>query len=92
MKYLQIEINFETKSPINTDKINGQNKRLIEFLLTGAKINCFSPEVQSLKIGVFHSRIAEARKFFKENGVELKSEMTEFKFNGEKTHAKNYWI
>lgn len=83
----QIEIAFETKSPINTERINGHNKRIYDVLARGEKVNCF--QFNGL---VFHSRIADIRRFLKEQGIELKSIMKAFTINNEVVHAKEYWI
>ena len=86
----QIEINFETKSPINIDKLNGQNKIVWSIIQRGEKVSCFHNEVFGKM--VFHSRIADIRKVLKEHGIKLQSCFKEFNFNGIITHAKEYWI
>ncbi len=55
----QLAIDFETRSPINVERIKGQNKRLYDFLMTGASIHCFHPARQQLRIGYLNSRISD---------------------------------
>ena len=67
----QAEIQFETKSPINFDKLTKQNKILWEHLLSGKTINM----LQAPEIGIrtLHSRIAEIRKAIKNTNYLLHS-------------------
>ena len=55
----QTTLDFTTQSPINVDRLTGQNKRLYDYLLTGAPIHCFHPARQTLRIGYLNSRIAD---------------------------------
>lgn len=55
----QIQIEFPTNSPINVNKITGQNKRLYDYLLSGKTIHCFHPAKIELKIGYLNSRISD---------------------------------
>lgn len=55
----QATIDFTTRSPINVERMKGQNRRLYDYLLTGASINCFSQAKQDLRIGYLNSRIAD---------------------------------
>jgi hypothetical protein len=64
----QIRINFEvvpTSSPINIDKLRGQNRRLLEYLLAGNSIHCMSAEKAQMGIGYLNSRIADLREFLR---------------------------
>ena len=55
----QLTLTFLSPSPINTEKLTKQNKRLYEFLCTGEGIHCFSEARRSLKIGYLNSRISD---------------------------------
>ena len=55
----QLSLTFETRSPINTDRLKGQNKSLYEYLLTGRSIHCMHPDRMRLKIGYLNSRVSE---------------------------------
>jgi hypothetical protein len=59
MKPNQISIDFTTKSPINQPVLSGQNKRLYDYLLTGASIHCMHDAVFTLRIGYLNSRISD---------------------------------
>ena len=45
---MQIQLNFETGSPINQNQLTGQNKAVYDWLLSGRTINCF--EAQTIGI------------------------------------------
>ncbi len=82
-----------SQSPINKVKLTNQNERLYGFLMSGKSISCFSPELKTLKIGTLHSRVAEVRKYLKEeHRVKLQSKMTAFNLEDGITHANIYWI
>lgn len=55
----QLHIDFQTASPINIDKLTGQNKRLYDYLLTGQAIHLFHPSKRELRIGFLNSRISD---------------------------------
>ncbi|MES2285809.1 MAG: hypothetical protein V4547_08995 [Bacteroidota bacterium] len=55
----QSEFQFPTDSPINSDKLGGQNLRLYNYLLSGKTIHCFDPAKNELKIGYLNSRISD---------------------------------
>jgi len=59
---MQEEIKFETDSPINTDKLTGQNKAIYEHLLSGKTINCI--QAQDMYVTALNSRIADLRNKF----------------------------
>lgn len=59
---------LQTSSPINIDKIKGQNKRLYEYLKSGNTINCMHPAMIELQIGYLNSRISDLVK----NGIAIK--------------------
>lgn len=55
----QTAFNFSTASPINVDRITGQNKRLYDHLVAGNAIHCFHPDKYKLRIGFLNSRCAD---------------------------------
>lgn len=50
---------FETSSPINIERLSGQNKRLYDYLAKGNKIHCLHPAKEELGIGYLNSRISD---------------------------------
>lgn len=56
---MQTEINFTTASPVNIEKMKGQNKRLYDYLSSGNTIHCFHPARRELKIGYLNSRCSD---------------------------------
>lgn len=63
----QLEISFQSPSPINTEKLSGQNRRLLDYLLAGNSIHVFHPAKRLLQIGYLNSRIADIKK----HGIEV---------------------
>lgn len=59
---MQPEIAFPTDSPINTEKLTGQNKRLYDWLSTGQSIHLFHIAKRNLQIGFLNSRISDLKK------------------------------
>lgn len=57
--HLQGELNFETKAPINTEKLSGQNKLVYDMLASGKTLNCFI--AQEFGITALNSRISDLR-------------------------------
>lgn len=55
----QLSINFPTTSPINIEKLSGQNKRLFDYLKSGHTIHCMSEARKRLKIGYLNSRASD---------------------------------
>lgn len=81
----QVELEFPTSSPINFEKLSGQNKRLFEFLMTGESIHLFHPAKKELKIGFLNSRKSDlANKF----DIPIQSEY----ISVEGTTVIKYWI
>ena len=66
-----MEIQFPSDSPINTDKLGGQNKRLYDYLISGKRIHCFHEAMKELKIGYLNSRCSDLINKF---GVQIKKE------------------
>lgn len=58
----QPNIDFATKSPINTEKLTKQTKKLFDWLNAGNTIHLFHPAKRALKIGFINSRIPEIKK------------------------------
>lgn len=56
---MQSTIDFHTQSPVNIDRIKGQNRRLYDYLRGGGKIHCFHHSVRDLRIGYLNSRISD---------------------------------
>jgi len=55
----QLTIDFTSPSPINTERLTGQNLRLFEYLKTGNRIHVFHPAKRELKIGYLNSRASD---------------------------------
>lgn len=51
-----------TRSPINTSRMTKQNRRLLDYLMTGQPINVFSQAKRDLRIGYLNSRISDLKK------------------------------
>lgn len=84
----QIEIDFETKSPINKERLGKQAREICDYLLKGNKLNCYS-----YPNGFYNSsRLSEIRKFLLTKGIELKSKMITIEVKGEKISIKEHWI
>lgn len=58
----QLKINFATASPINMEKLTGQNRRLYDHLASGKSIHCMSEDRVRLQIGYLNSRISDLKK------------------------------
>lgn len=56
---MQTRIQFPTSSPINTDKLTGQNYKVYEWLLSGKTINTI--QAQLINITALNSRISDLR-------------------------------
>ena len=59
MSTQQGTLNFLTTSPINIERLSGQNKRLYDYLVKGNTIHCFHPAKKQLRIGYLNSRISD---------------------------------
>lgn len=69
-------MNFDvvpTGAPLNIDKLSGQNKALLDYLLRGEAIHCMSPDKAMLGIGYLNSRIADLRRFLRFSDYEIES-------------------
>lgn len=85
----QIPINFETRSPINVERMTGQNARLYKWLSDGNTIHCFHPAKFQLQIGYLNSRCSDLVKA----GVELfKRRITVKDINNENVDVVEYSI
>lgn len=50
---------FTTASPVNIERLKGQNKRLYDYLAAGNTIHCFHPARIELRIGYLNSRASD---------------------------------
>ena len=50
---------FESQSPINREKLTGQNGRLFDYLAAGNTIHCLDLPMIGLQIGYLNSRISD---------------------------------
>lgn len=69
MQAEQLSIDFSTKSPININRLVGQNKRLYNWLAAGNTIHCFHEAMFRLRIGYLNSRISD---LINKNNVSIK--------------------
>lgn len=85
---MQTAIDFTTSSPINVERIKGQNGRLYRFLAEGNTITCFSQAVKELRIGYLNSRISDLRN---QHHIQIFDRTVEVEdITGEKVHCKEY--
>lgn len=91
MIFQQLELTFQTTSPINVDRLSGQNKRLYDFLAAGNTIHCFHPAMKELGIGYLNSRASDLRKKLREQGTDLfRHEVIRNDAKGNPTRVKEY--
>jgi hypothetical protein len=84
---MQLTMDFETRSPINAERLKGQNGRLYEYLSAGNTIHCFHPARYELQIGYLNSRIADLI----HEGVEIyKRNIKVSDVNGELVTVREY--
>jgi len=89
----QLEITFQTTSPINVERLSGQNKRLYDFLAAGNTIHCFHPAMKELGIGYLNSRSSDLRKVLIEQGKDLFKRYIKVKdAHGEEVTVREYSI
>jgi hypothetical protein len=81
---MQIQLNFETGSPINQPHLTGQNKAVYDWLLSGRTINCF--EAQTIGITALNSRISDLRN---KAGIGIKDKFIKLSSG---TVVKNYFL
>lgn len=87
----QLELTFQTTSPINIDRLSGQNKRLYDYLAAGNTIHCFHPAMKELGIGYLNSRASDLRKKLKSQGSDLfRREIVTDDAWGKATRVKEY--
>lgn len=87
----QLEITFQTTSPINVERLSGQNKRLYDFLAAGNTIHCFHPAMKELGIGYLNSRTSDLRKMLIEQGKDIYKRYIKVKdYNGEEVTVREY--
>ena len=86
---MQTTLNFTSPSPINSDKLTGQNKRLFDYLASGKSIHCMHPDRIALRIGYMNSRISDIVKA----GYEIGKRYIKVKgFDGEETTVVEYTL
>lgn len=56
---MQTLINFTSPSPINAQRLGGQNLRLYTYLKEGNTIHCMSDAMRLLRIGYLNSRVSD---------------------------------
>jgi hypothetical protein len=56
---MQLSLSFDTASPINIDRLKGQNLRLYNWLQAGNSIHVFHPAKKELRIGYLNSRASD---------------------------------
>lgn len=56
---MQKVIDFSIPYTFNSERLNGQNRRLYDYLKGGGKIHCFHHSVRDLRIGFLNSRISD---------------------------------
>lgn len=87
MSTTQTEFNFSSPSPINQERLSGQNLQLYNYLAAGNTIHCMHPARISLKIGYTNSRISDLRKA----GIEIYKRMIKVVgASGELVSVKEY--
>lgn len=87
MNLSQIPISFPSDSPINIEKLGGQNKRLYDWLAAGNNIHVFHIAKRNLQIGYLNSRISDLNKA----GVTIYKRMiTVPDMDGNPTDVKEY--
>lgn len=70
MEVVQMQMDFTSRANINTERFSRQNRMVANHLLGGKPINV---SVAISKYGIYHlhSRIAEVRKEFKKEGIQI---------------------
>jgi len=53
------QLSLFTASPINAERLKGQSRRLLDYLLAGNKIHVFHPAMKILRIGYLNSRCSD---------------------------------
>lgn len=93
MQQSTTQIQLDTKSPINIDKLNRQNKAVAEHLLSGQRIDRYKA-LKLYKIGNLHSRMSEVKKYFKDQGIEISKKFITIhdSFINENTTIMEYWL
>lgn len=85
---MNLEIPFPTDSPINIEKLGGQNKRLYDWLASGKTIHIFHPAKRELKIGYLNSRCSD---LINKHGITIYSRFIEVKdIDGNPVDVKEY--
>lgn len=85
---MQAQLEFPTNSPINIEKLGGQNLRLYNWLAAGNTIHVFHIAKRNLKIGYLNSRCSDL--INKHNIVIYKRMITVPDMDGNPTDVKEY--
>lgn len=89
MEQAQLTLDLTTDSPINVERLSGQNRRLLEWLMSGKRINCFHPAMRLLKIGYLNSRRSD---LVNKYGIPVKDRYIEVDRGGEMVTVKEYYL
>lgn len=84
----QLTLDFTTQSPINIEKLTGQNRRLYDWLAAGNTIHVFHIAKRNLQIGYLNSRISDLAN--KHNVTIYKRMITHPDLDGNPTDVKEY--
>lgn len=79
-------MNIPSNSPINQEKLSAQNRKYLNLILTGQKVNV----ITAIHNGIMtpHSRVAEVRDWLKRKNIQLNCQMTKV---GD-VMCKEYWL
>lgn len=76
---------------MNKPRLKSQDEKLINYLLTGRKINCTSPARRRLEIGYLNSRISSIKTKMEELGRPIKKKTIVVKdVHGKPMYVKEY--
>jgi len=81
----QTELSFPTDSPLNTEKLSGQNKKVFEWLSSDKTINCI--QAQDIFITALNSRISDLRN---KCGIKIKDRF--LNVGNDRTMVKEYFL
>lgn len=83
-------LDFTSPSPINRERLTGQNGRLYAHLLTGARINCLDKAMYTLRIGYLNSRISDLEN---KHHIPIQREYISIPdIDGKPVTVREYWL
>lgn len=86
----QTALCFQSPSPINRERLGGQNLRLYEWLSSGRRIHCMMDAMKTLKIGYLNSRISD---LVNKHGLVINKRYVQVRdISGEITTVREYWM